>query len=188
MPTPLSPEQTVLAVDPGNFATAYVLLRGDKKVLSFDKVDNDTFRERLLNMCNAENCGNFRPPTIVATEMVASYGMSVGASVFDTCVFIGECKEIARGYVPWVQVVRLEVKLAICRSPKANDATIRAALLDEFGPQGTKKAPGPTFGFKADMWAALALAETVRRGEYRPYVPVHERDKLINVLTTKTIS
>lgn len=174
--TPLTDNQTVLAIDPGNFATAYCLLRGDRKILAFDKVDNDVFRERLHNMVNAANCGNsMQPPTVVACEMIQSLGMPVGASVFETCIFIGECKEIARGYAPWVQVVRLEVKLAICKSPKANDASIRAALLDLFGPQGTKKAPGPTFGIKADVWAALALAETVRSGEYRPYVPVHER-------------
>jgi hypothetical protein len=117
------------------------------------------------------------PPEVVACESVASYGMAVGASVFETCFFIGELKQIVkRAELPWVQVVRLEVKLAICRSPKANDSAIRTALVDTFGAPGTKKNPGPTYGISKDIWAALALAETVRLGEYRPYVPVHERD------------
>ena len=164
------PDYLVLAIDPGNFETAYVLLRGDRKILAFGKVSNDNFREQLLNMLRFPV-----PPTVVACEMVASYGMAVGASVFETCCFIGECKEIVRGHAPWVQVVRLEVKLHVCKSPKANDANIRAALLDLYGPQGTKKEPGPTYGISKDVWAALALAETVRSGNFRAYVNVNDR-------------
>lgn len=171
MPSPLNSNETVLAIDPGNFATAYCLLRGDRKIIAFNKVENSVFLEWLRNAMRLEV-----RPSIVACEMIASYGLSVGASVFETAVFIGECKSEVSGYAPWVQVVRLEVKLAICRSPKANDATIRAALLDLYGAPGTKKSPGPTYGITKDVWAALALAETVRSGEYRPYVPVHERD------------
>lgn len=177
MPAELNADETVLAIDPGNFATAYVLLSGDRKIHAFDKVDNLVFRTRLHNMVNAVECGShLRVPTKVAIEQVASYGMAVGASVFDTCTWIGRYLEICYGFTTVEQVVRLEVKLAICRSPKANDATIRAALLDLYGAPGTKKSPGPTYGITKDVWAALALAETVRSGEYRPYVPVHERD------------
>lgn len=171
MPSPLNSNETVLAIDPGNFATAYCLLRGDRKIIAFDKVENSVFLERLRNIVRAET-----RPSIVACEMIASYGLSVGASVFETAVFIGECKAEVSGYVPWVQVVRLEVKLAICHSPKANDSTIRTALIDLFGPPGTKKSPGPTCGISKDIWAALGLAETVRAGAFRPYIPVHARD------------
>jgi hypothetical protein len=57
------------------------------------------------------------------------------------------------------------VKLHLCKSTKANDASIRQALIDRYGPGkeraiGTKKAPGPLYGVKADVWAALALAVT----------------------------
>lgn len=164
------PEYTVLAVDPGNFQTAYCLLNGDKKILGFGKLENDAFRTRYSNLLKLPV-----PPTTVAIEMIASYGLSVGASVFETCVFIGELKELARGWAPVVLVPRLEVKLAICKSPKGNDSTIRTALIDDFGPPGTKKAPGATFGVCSDVWAALALAETVRRGEFKVYVPAHDR-------------
>ena len=46
--------------------------------------------------------------------------------------------------------------------PKA-DALVRRAMLDRFGgdgAKGTKKAPGPLYGFHADCWAALAVAVT----------------------------
>ena len=169
MPEPLHPHETVFAIDPGNAFTAYVLLRGDKKILAFGKEENDLFRERLVGLVALT-----QPPTVIACETVASYGMPVGASVFETCFFIGVCHGIC-WHCNWVQVVRLEVKLALCKSPKANDANIRARLIDLYGPPGTKKAPGATYGITADVWAALALAETVRSGDYRPYVPSNER-------------
>lgn len=160
----------MLAVDPGNFQTAYCLLNGDKRILGFGKLENDAFKVQFENLLKLPV-----PPTTVAIEMIASYGLSVGASVFETCVFIGELKEAAHGWAPVVLVPRLEVKLSICRSPKANDSTIRASLIDDFGPPGTKKSPGATFGISADVWAALALAETVRRGDFKVYVPAHKR-------------
>lgn len=169
MPHELLGFESVLAIDPGNFNTAYCHLRGNKEILAFGKESNEVFIDRLRRWVSDGHV-----PEVIACEQVASYGMAVGASVFDTCTFIGELKEVCRR-TNWAQVVRLEVKLAICRSPKANDANIRAALLDLFGPQGTKKAPGPTYGISKDVWAALALAETVRSGNYRPYVPVHLR-------------
>jgi hypothetical protein len=55
--------------------------------------------------------------------------------------------------------------LQLCGSSRANDATIRQALLDRYGPGrekavGTKANPGPLYGIKADLWQALALAVT----------------------------
>lgn len=47
---------------------------------------------------------------------------------------------------------------------KANDATVRQALVDRFAPgqpnhgKGTKAAPGWFHGFRADVWQAYALA------------------------------
>jgi hypothetical protein len=35
---------------------------------------------------------------------------------------------------------------------------VRQALIDRLGLQGTKKAPGPTYGIKSHEWAALAVA------------------------------
>ena len=40
---------------------------------------------------------------------------------------------------------------------------MRQALLDRVGPRGTAKAPGPTYGLKADEWAALGVAVTAHR-------------------------
>jgi hypothetical protein len=34
---------------------------------------------------------------------------------------------------------------------------VRQALIDRLGPQGTKKNPGPTYGMRSHLWAALAV-------------------------------
>lgn len=169
---PLQPGETVLAIDPGNFQTAYALLSEGGNILGTAKVDNAIFLERFTNMLRMET-----PPTRIVTEVIQSYGMAVGASVFETCFFIGQLMQVcAYEHKSMDLVGRLQVKLAICRSPKANDSNIRTALIDIFGPPGKKSAPGPTYGITADRWAALALAETARRGEYAPYIFTHDRD------------
>ena len=64
-----------------------------------------------------------------------------------------------------MKVYRKEVKLALCNSLRARDSNIRRALLDRFGPTrkqavGTKARPGPLYGVKSHIWAALAVAVT----------------------------
>lgn len=103
----------------------------------------------------------FRGDELIAIEMIASYGMPVGREVFETCVWIGRMIEAAPNPAQVIRVTRNEVKVHLCRSSKAKDANIRQALLDRFGPQGTKKAPGPLYGVKSHAWAALAVAVTV---------------------------
>lgn len=104
----------------------------------------------------------------VAIEMVASYGMAVGATVFDTCVWIGRFIEVAAlgvRRVPWELVYRREVKLHICGSSRAKDANIRQALIDRYGGKdkaiGKKATPGPLYGMSGDCWSALGVAVTV---------------------------
>lgn len=78
----------------------------------------------------------------VVIEMIASYGMPVGESVFQTCVWIGRFVQIADFYqIPVRYVYRKDEKMNICHSMKAKDSNIRQALIDRFGPVGTKKNP-----------------------------------------------
>ena len=97
---------------------------------------------------------------LLALEMIASYGMPVGASVFETCVWIGRFMQ------EWYQhpgaraklCYRKDVKLHLCGSGRAKDGNVRQALLDLVGPAGLKASPGPTYGVKSHAWAALAVA------------------------------
>ena len=136
---------TILALDPGTTETAFVLWDG-RQVLEAEHWPNAEVRQVLIG----------REYDLCACEMIASYGMAVGREVFETCVWIGRFVEVARE--PVQLVYRKDVKLHLCHSPRAKDANVRQALIDQIGPQGTKKNPGPTYGMRSHLWAALAVA------------------------------
>jgi hypothetical protein len=140
---------SVLAIDPGLEKSGFVVWDGDLVAASGIE-DNDWILRRIRNTGLPVVC-----------EMVASYGMAVGRSVFETCVWIGRFQEACTSEgSAWNTLYRLDVKLHICKSPKARDANIRQALIDRLGPVGTTKDQGPLFGVKSHIWAALALAVT----------------------------
>lgn len=145
----------LLAIDPGYERSAFVLLTPAGVVSGFGLEENEALLRRLSIPTKNEY--------MTVIEEIASYGMPVGREVFQTVRWAGRFEQalVTRG-LPVEYLPRLKVKIAVCRSPKANDATIRQALLDMYGPGrdkaiGTKKAPGPLYGFKADCWAALAV-------------------------------
>jgi len=100
----------------------------------------------------------------MAIEMIASYGMAVGATVFETCVWIGRFIDAFTQLDTnredlYTRLTRAQVKVALCKQTKGvNDSVIRQRLIDLWGAPGTKKNPGPTYGIKSDAWAALGVA------------------------------
>ena len=155
----------ILAIDPGNIESGVVIV--DSKTLKpifAEKMDNDE-----LIQCIYDKCEPFNIYNDVAIEMIASYGMPVGVEVFETCVWIGRFKEAIYNVYPGVSIdyiYRKDEKMNLCQSMKANDATIKQALVDRFTPgqknygKGTKKNPGWFYGFKSDIWASYAVAVT----------------------------
>lgn len=158
----------ILGIDPGNEYTAYCLIDEENgcNPVEFAKEKNEDldscFQAMIYDLYYIK-----RKPFEVAIEMVASYGMPVGAEVFDTCVWIGRFASIFEGYNKKpLFIYRKDEKMSICHSMKANDATIKQALVDRFAAgvpnhgKGSKKEPGFFYGFKADVWAAFAVAVT----------------------------
>ena len=147
----------ILAIDPGNVYSGWVLMEEDTyQPLSFGKDVN----EEVIPQIGL-------PATQVVIEMVASYGMAVGRDVLETCEWVGRFAQAAWDLrLPWDYVYRREEKLNICHSPNANDTTIRQALVDRFAygtpnhGKGTKAEPGFFYGFKADIWQAYAVGVT----------------------------
>lgn len=160
----------ILAIDPGNEKSAYVVMDKDLRPLEFEKVKNKELLERIPQLMDRYE------DLSLAIEMVASYGMPVGASVFETCVWIGRFWQACIALSRKALVYRIDEKLTLCRDSRAKDANIRQALIDRFAPntpnggKGTKKDPGWFYGFSADVWQAYAVGVTyadMAEGRYK---------------------
>ena len=138
----------ILAIDPGNVVSAYVLMDKNYKIHEKGIVEN----KELLDICINKTYSH------LTIEMIASYGMPVGKEIFETCVWIGRIIQVTNK--PYTMIYRKEEKINLCGSMKAKDSNIRQALLDRFGIVGTKKEPGWFYGMKKDMWSAYAVGTT----------------------------
>lgn len=145
----------ILSIDPGNIESAYCIIDSETyKPLEFEKIDNEDLRIKIIDGC-------FDDCEYLAIEMIASYGMAVGQTVFETCVWIGKFIELfeANG-IDYNYIYRKDEKINLCGSMKAKDSNIRQALIDRFGQVGTKKNKGWFYGFKSDIWSAYAVGVT----------------------------
>lgn len=143
----------ILGIDPANVQSAYVLLDTDFKLYDKGKIPNE---EMLLKIDEIKK--EYKNVTL-AIEMIASYGMAVGKTTFETCLWIGRFIE---RFTPleYELVYRKDVKMNLCYSMRAKDSNIRQALIDRFGVVGTKKNQGYFYGFKSDIWQSHAVAVT----------------------------
>lgn len=144
---------TVLAIDPGPELSAFVVWDG-RTVSEFGKWPNQRLLEWIILRVDIRH---------MCIEKIASYGMAVGAEVFETCYWSGRFAQAFTGGTV-DRIARIPIKMHLCHNPRANDASIRQAIIDRFGGKdvaiGRKANPGPLFGVKADTWAALAVALT----------------------------
>ena len=166
----------ITGVDPGTTQTAWVCYDMDAKLpVKFGLLPN----EDLLAMIRNKGFVHDDSPKM-AIEFVASYGMPVGATVFETCVWVGRFIEAFLGSCRanekplYRKVYRKDEKMHLCGTMKAKDGNIRQTIMDRYGSTrelalGTKKTPGPLYGISKDIWAALAVAITgcETSGEWR---------------------
>lgn len=157
----------ILAIDPGSTESGWVLIdSSDRRPLARGKDDNADVRHKIREWVMEGGID------YLAVEKIESYGMPVGATVFDTVRQVGRIEEIAwanadRFAVAFDLVPRRLVKLHHCGQAKAKDSNIIQALVDRFAPgepnrgKGTKANPGWFHGFSADVWQSYALAVLV---------------------------
>jgi len=166
----------MLALDPGNRETGFCYVDTVTRAPLLGGKESNDFVSEI-----ASKCTDF---DVAAIEIIESYGMAVGRDVFETCEWIGRFKQIFddRG-ISYHIVTRKEEKLNICGSPRANDTTIRHALIDRFAShdfrsgKGTKANPDFFYGFRADQWSAYAVATTaLDRAEYEKERVTHGID------------
>jgi len=149
----------ILAIDPGNTESAYVLYdEKTRKPVRFGKVENS----EILYMMPSFSIDADK----LVIEMIACYGMPVGKSVFETCVWIGRFVQAWRKDFEYMY--RRTVKMHLCNSVKAKDSNVRQAVIDRYEPTGggktpqigTKSKPGILYGMSKDVWAAMGVALT----------------------------
>ena len=142
----------VVAIDPGPELSAWVLW--DAKNIVNKHISNN---QELINnpyLWDQKTCG----ADVLVIEKIMSYGMTVSASIFDTVFWTGRFCQAWGG--DFERVPRMDVKMHLCHNSRARDSNIRQALIDRFGPPGTKRIPGLTYGLRKDLWQAFALAVT----------------------------
>ena len=145
----------IFAVDPGPIESAYVITDG-LKITAKGKCLNDKIKKYISGFCG----------DALVIEQVRSYGMPVGADVFDTVHWSGRFHQAANNPDTVRLVPRSEVKMHLCKTTRAKDSNVVQALVDRFAygqknkGKGTNKDPGFFYGFKADIWQAFALAVT----------------------------
>jgi len=148
---------TIVAIDPGTHESQFLEWDGER-VVDSAFLRNAEMVDKLSGAWSLDS-GSF-----AVIESVASYGMPVGAEVFDTCYWGGRFYERLAEDIEVRLVPRMTVKTHLCHSAKAKDGNIRQALIDRFGGKekaiGNKKAPGVLYGVSGHGWAALALAVT----------------------------
>ncbi len=150
---------TILAIDPGPKESAWVVLGPRGGVRAAAKWEN----QRLLNAMRADEFTHELGHVVI--EKVESFGMAVGAEVFETVYWSGRFAQVAEDAMrlPVERLGRKAVKLHLCQSMRAKDANIRQALIDRYGGHdaiGRKADPGPLYGISGDEWSALAVAVT----------------------------
>ena len=152
---------TITGIDPGDRQSAIVTIDGRGEVLRHAILPNkDMMTEITAGMSG-----------VIAIEMIASYGMPVGKTVFETCVFVGRMVQALGVMMYETRVIyRKDVKMHLCNSMRAKDGNIRQALIDRYPATGggknpvigTKKEPGALYGISKDEWAALGVAITAQ--------------------------
>jgi hypothetical protein len=146
----------ITGIDPGSEQTALVIFDNSLNYILFKEI----VANHLLIKMIVENMLPEIKYTKIVIEKVASYGMPVGESVFQTVRWYGRFEQALseRTNDKIEYITRNEVKNILCHSSRANDSNIRQALIDRLGKPGTKKKPGVTYGITKDLWAALAVA------------------------------
>jgi hypothetical protein len=113
----------LLAIDPGTTKSGWVYLDNGMP-LDYGWFDN----EKIYELIKSLGC-----PVVI--EDVGHYGMPVGRDVFETVRWTGRFDYLAANVckLKVIYIKRPDIKLHLCGSPRANDSTVRQAIIDKFG-------------------------------------------------------
>ncbi|MFA4871284.1 MAG: hypothetical protein WC623_24000 [Pedobacter sp.] len=149
----------VLAIDPGNVQSAYVVWDGEK-IHEMGKVENKKMKGIIADYLVATSYCLATQDFVI--EKICCNGMAVGETVFETVFWTGVFATAIDDTYPEsvIRVPRKDVKMHLCGTMRAKDSNIIQVLKDRFEPelQPKQRPKGLLKGVKADIWQALALA------------------------------
>ena len=142
-----------LGIDPGPVESAFVWWDTEsEKVIRLESIP-------VFKLGSFEIGPLLKGVDHVSIEWIECFGMAVGQETFRTVTGIGWFASLLYDRSWHLRLVpRRAVKLHLCNSMRAKDANVRQALIDRFGPVGTKKQPGKLYGVATHYWAALGVA------------------------------
>lgn len=159
----MTDEGTILAIDPGNEQSGWVLYDLEEaKPIQWHIEENEDLRQRIklydFELLPTRAVIEYTPPYALQMQGGRSY---VPNQVVLTAFEAGRMAELIQ--VEWELLSRTDVKKWLLGRATGNDAAIRDAIYDRYGGTrkvavGTKKKPGPLHGIIADCMAALAVA------------------------------
>ena len=141
----------IVGIDPGPDNSAAVVLDEDGRVCELLEFTNEEMVDAIL----VQDGWN------VAIEDFVPYGKSLSHESMATKRWMGIFWYLSGA----VLIPRPDIKEHLCDTRTAKDADVRDALIHRYGANrkgaiGTLKTPGPLYGVKGHLWAALAVAVT----------------------------
>lgn len=144
----------ILAIDPGNEISGWVIVE-DGKITESDNTPN----AGVLNIIK------YTQFNVLAIEWISSYGMPVGKTTFETCLWVGRFSETANRMCKLIRLIpRMRIKHHHTGRAAAKDSNVKAACEEKYGVKGTKANPGYFYGVSKHAWQAFAVAAYVMEG------------------------
>jgi hypothetical protein len=177
----------IMAIDPGTTHSGWVLIGENNVPQQMGREHNEHLLTGMRQLLRYSDSNARLHRLVLAVEYIEPRGMSVSGEVMATQFWAGRFAQLfmergpARFDTLWTPILRTDVKLYLCGTPRAKDGNVRQAILDRYpasgggriGQLGTKQNPGPLYGVSRDIWSALAVALTCKAmlmGEYTPTV------------------
>ncbi len=135
--------------------------------VEFDKADNKALLERIAWWKDAAANGQPAFELAVIETIVGSYGASIGKTTFDTAIMIGRLEQTLDSFVPVEKIPRQTIRAHLCPKVRANDKTVRDALISRFARfdkergKGTRDDRDFFYGVANDIWSAFAVGVTL---------------------------